>query len=852
MRTPSYTALLSTLFFLSQLTFTPVNSLPLEESVCVMSSDSSLTVCVDVITGYITSLCPLSLSTRTPWLTQNTTTLLGNGSYSVGTPIVTRLPNNTITVVRKWVFGGGSPVGSGATVIETLSPRATSVRWHVNVLGDSVEPWSVPIVTCLYFGLNASLGLKAWAPWDRGSVNGWSETWVDPLLPSDSLPGGWWNGIYRVGNARDGRSDFVVAPLATVISADPDSLDVGVSIHLAPTDIPMDTHFFLEGANGGLSFSRAHYRISAITPIELDIDLVGHQADWRSALAWSVAAWPTYWEPHNPEVFTTSAGTGSYSYWLGSLDQTPPYTEMAYKTNWDLSGRFFPYMGMFLPPVLPGEEWLNDAEGSQPRANVTFEIIGAWYRKMADAGFIDYSYANVNEYGINVVLPPVAVVPSASKRTTLPLVDAAYISKLFRRVAGFDSSAAPLTCVNTWQNASACLAEAFPDAAIILAWDEIGSNVHHGSFVSWQGSIVIDAGVEQYHAFMLEQLARHIVFEDAFSGYIIDRSDWMDVSSLQRDDGLTFIPEAIAKTGSGIAASMKITYQRMVNDLRAVLDAGPAALAELRKEMLDSERAAVHHFHIGNMSGSGLMMMNLVGNARLDQYAPYDGIFSEGPLVSGAGLLGLMSPAILWTYNSHECCRTASWADFYFQRHLLMNVMPMLPFPGNDHAIPFDPVSAAYYVRYGPMMAAIAPSVWALFPHIVSLGGTNTTTTTNFTYAKVNAFVAPINNATDVVLLVPIMLGEAANGTVALNLTGISRLWPAAAAGESVHPLVRKKNAHNAAAPSTTVTSYVIEAIWPGAGDAWTQIAGPFTTDSMVVQVELQSNATLVRARRAT
>jgi hypothetical protein len=79
--------------------------------------------------------------------------------------------------------------------------------------------------------------------------------------------------------------------------------------------------------------------------VDLDVDLVGHEADWRASLAWSVAAWPSFWEPHNVEVFPTSAGTGSYSWWLGSLDQTPSYASMAYKCNWDLSGRFFPYMG---------------------------------------------------------------------------------------------------------------------------------------------------------------------------------------------------------------------------------------------------------------------------------------------------------------------------------------------------------------------------------------------------------------------------------------------------------------------------------------------------------------------------
>lgn len=656
---------------------------------CVDSLDSTLSVCVDSISGLITTVSPLA---SVPW-NVNASTILGDKAVLTGSPSVTQT-NGQVTIVNKWCFDTNSlaPQGSCAIVTDVLSPKTSSVHWRVSILGTSSAPWSVPIQTSWIF--NDSSVLKAWAPWDRGSVKGWDLNWVDPLQPSDVLPGGWWDGTYRIGNGRDG-SDFVITGLATVLSANPDLLDAGISIHLAPTDIPMDTHLYLQGSIGGLSFSREHYRISSFAPVELDMEIVGHAADWRSALAFSVSTWPAYWEPHNPEVYNTCAGTGSYSWWLGSLDQTPSYESMAYKVNWDLSGRFFPYMGMFLPPVAPGVEWLNDPEGTQPRANVTFESIGAWYRQMADRGFSDLSYANVNEYGINVVLPPSQLSSSRMITSELPIVDEAYISRLFDNVAQFilsspsrndendltSSSLSPQICESTWQNASTCLAEAFPDAALTKSWDEINKRVVKGAYISWQNAIVVDPGVQGYHAFMLEQLARHIVYEDAFVGYIIDRSDWMDVSSLQRDDGVTFIPEAVNSTGSGIGASLKVSYQRMVSDLRAVLDAGPAALQSLRKRLATSDRMN-QTYQLGEMNGTGLMMMNLYGNARLDQFAPYDGIFSEGPLISGAGLLGIMSPTILWTYDSSECCRSSNWSDFYFQRHVLMNVMPMLPFPG--------------------------------------------------------------------------------------------------------------------------------------------------------------------------
>jgi hypothetical protein len=249
-----------------------------------------------------------------------------------------------------------------------------------------------------------------------------------------------------------------------------------------------------------------------------------------------------------------------------------------------------------------------------------------------------------------------------------------------------------------------------------------------------------------------------------------------------------------------------------------------------------------------------LMFMNIYGNGRLDQYKSYDGIFSEGPLVSGAGLLGIMSPTILWTYDSNECCRSANWSDFYFQRHLLMNVMPMIPFPGNDHAISFDVNSAQKYVRYGAMLSAVAPSIWALYPHIISI--VNQTGLT--TYAKVNAFIAPLDiNATNVALLVPVMLGEVANGTVLLNLTKIDRVWTS---GLNQHPLVKKKRQDingsldaidNTSSTTTTTTwSYIFEAIWPGFSNEWVQIGEPVNTDSMIIQVSLIDGAVLVRGRR--
>ena len=105
---------------------------------------------------------------------------------------------------------------------------------------------------------------------------------------------------------------------------------------------------------------------------------------------------------------------------------------------------------------------------------------------------------------------------------------------------------------------------------------------------------------------------------------------------------------------SGAAASLKLSYLAMTRDLRTALGAAIAA-------------APAPAPGAPSPSGAGIMLMNTLGNARLDQLRWYDGTFSEGSAVNGVGILGASSPAILWTYNSGECCNDAAQASLYFQ-----------------------------------------------------------------------------------------------------------------------------------------------------------------------------------------
>jgi len=341
-----------------------------------------------------------------------------------------------------------------------------------------------------------------------------------------------------------------------------------------------------------------------------------------------------------------------------------------------------------------------------------------------------------------------------------------------------------------------------------------------GPIYSWQNAIVVDPGDAKYHDFLLEQLVRHIEYEDAFAGIVIDRSDWQDQFNLRRDDGLTFLPELAVPNSSstGVVGSLRVSYAAMIKDLRETMT---ATLASTPKG-------------VGAPLGSGIMLMNTVGNCRLDMMLHYDGQFSEGHAVNAIGLLGARSPAILWTYSSGECCETPSKAAVYFQTHLYMGVFPMAPFPGNDHAIAWDPSVAALFARYGPLFGALRARSWALLPGIVAVNNASSST-----YAKVNAFVVPDKSKPTLVL--SIMLGDTESGTVGVNVTAWDRVWNQAGA-------TMKQTLYSP-------TTYTIESLVPGIGNSWISFPGlpSFSCGSSgpvcsaILPVQLVEGCTMVR-----
>lgn len=231
-------------------------------------------------------------------------------------------------------------------------------------------------------------------------------------------------------------------------------------------------------------------------------------------------------------------GLGSYSSYLGDLTD-PKFKEMGYALNWDLSGRFFPYAGQFLPPVEPGEFWLNDAEGTQPRKNVSFDIIDEYYGRIQSQGFHTLSYFNVFEYGLNVC-------GNASwNHHTLGSCKGC-------AAADDGPNCPPPSSTNSWANSSSFMESSFPNA-LVTAWDSGGHSGYNtlprgkrAIIPTWQGGVVVDPVDPKLKAHFVAQLERKYDRIGNFEGLVVDRSDWNSLYNFDHDDGVSFIENRTA------------------------------------------------------------------------------------------------------------------------------------------------------------------------------------------------------------------------------------------------------------------------------------------------------------------
>ena len=290
-----------------------------------------------------------------------------------------------------------------------------------------------------------------------------------------------------------------------------------------------------------------------------------------------------------------------------------------------------------------------------------------------------------------------------------------------------------------WLDANVYLRNHLPAAAIRNAWRPGSGAVSNRCLYTWQRGIVLDPADRAYRQFLLDQLQRHFDYLPHFQGIVIDRSDWNNFYDLDRDDGMSWVD-------GRPAYSLKRAYMNVTNALQAQMQAQ------------------------GRDTG---MLINTYGYACLSLMAPYDGSFSEGHAISAVGLLGIVSPAIMWTYDTRECCSSRAAFDPYMQWRMLLAVFPMAPFPGNDHSIDPNATAQAWYADYGHMFAALQGVDWSLTAHAVQVNDTD---------AKANAFVRGTLH------LYPVILGTPAppapNRTILLTVRDV----PAGVAFAATYP----------------------------------------------------------------
>ncbi|MCC6727930.1 MAG: NPCBM/NEW2 domain-containing protein [Chthonomonadales bacterium] len=397
--------------------------------------------------------------------------------------------------------------GARCRLRERFLSTRSSVRWEVEVRGAG-RPWSTPIETALRWPDAAKARFwTAWADPRPARAPGWA----DPLTVARFAPRLLWYGAAheRPLSPVDGYSldptDIFSLPIATVLYA---ARGGAVSVVQSPDDRLLDVKVATDAA-GMVCLSRSNHRIEAGRPVRFAIDLTAHPPDPRAALGWLVRRYPRSFEPAVPAA-RDMAGCGAYSSWQGELDLRK-LRRMAFRVNWQASFEF-PYMGMFLPPVGPEQEWTSFRREatSQGRLN-------AYYARMASLGFHVLAYFNVTEFGAGIQAAP-------------PPGRAALDADLWRDPNGF----------LWWRLEGAVLRDA--------AGRPIGS---------WEGAVAMDPGEPAYRDFLVEQARRHLERTPAMAGICIDRTDWTRYHNLRRDDGVSWV-------NGGPARSLQVSWDEVM------------------------------------------------------------------------------------------------------------------------------------------------------------------------------------------------------------------------------------------------------------------------------------------------
>ncbi len=530
----------------------------------------------------------------------------------------------------------------------------------------SAPSFSVPLGVSLNLAAPPS-PLALWAAWTRGCVdNGHGgmcyggTPWAEPFTPTPLPPAGA-PLLLRYGNLDSGAvhapfgkvADSITLPLLSVQRA---ADDAAFTLVLSPEDVT--TELLLRAEGGALHALRLFHRLAAgAPPVAFTCRLRAHAADWRPALGFWAAAHPAHVEPHvgGMERFE---GLGGYS-WQAPTNASYA-ASVGFKTNWDLSGTFMPYDGLFAPYQ---EDWLNlgPINAGLPQYNVTYASIDAFYVAVQAAGLNSLTYFDVGNWGVSI-----------DTHKSYP-----------NRTCGMRPGGGAAPCPDP--NGSNAFLQHFLTPALLTSVWRVAGGTQRGPFPDWVGTTDMDPGEPFFQDLLAEQLARRVARVPHMQGIAIDRFDYTSFYNLNADDGDSWVPGGAG--GAGVPA-------------RSLVGSHISAYGRLA----------------GQLHAAGLCMLaNCNTLCRADVMGGFDGSFSEGSALNAVAWTGLRRPTILWTYSLDHLALAPQKLHAYFQQHLLMRVFPMAPMPGNDHSInPGSPEVQAAYEAYAPLFDALRGLQWVL------------------------------------------------------------------------------------------------------------------------------------------
>ena len=688
---------------------------PLEASVLWVTS-ANISVAVDDVTGSLSFVNTSVLEPTTGSLASLSMNITGLFSVGEVAPVVisTRVSacGASVCIDSVWNVTGENSDGSCCTqyafvavsqelwAVSLPGPIPSAVGWRATVASSSAAAWRTTLAHSVQF---PELGADAlfWAARQGNETASKAGIWEDVTRmlsasddpPRENMQYGL-NFLCAPGDAACCGEIMSVPALAAARA----STGAGLGVMAAVDDDIFILRGNISGARAALW--RQANRLGQSRNVSSAVFLVPLAGgDWRGLFAWARAAFPRFFLPPTllagspaahfsatrasprsvaayaraataaaasapaPVPPGLAAGLGLYSC-ANVADMNVSALRASGAThNWDAHFEW-PYIGMYLPPIVPaGASWQsNTGSGEEGDCgpsyhhgqNVSVASIRAEAAAAAAAGITTLPYFNLFEYGedINCALPP-----------PLP----------------------PPQQTNDWRNATQFLADTMPDA-IIPSCPGTG----------WQGGVVLDPASPAYSDFLVAQAQAQVDgLGAAFFGLAVDRFDHVEtwVHSAAHDDGKAWCGEACHPLLTPFIATM----------------------------------ARVGAVVYGGVPTSGRIITgNYVHPARIDALQHCDGVMSEDyenhiRLLYGAALSTTgKPPAMIWVYTAAEITGYAPTPDAFFGQHLIGKTFPFAPVLGADHSLPPSGDSLQQlYADWAPLFNAVCGGCWWLAPRPV-------------------------------------------------------------------------------------------------------------------------------------